>query len=317
MYNSECGVKNNISGDSLNCLTFNIQKCSLHDGPGIRTLVFLKGCPLRCLWCANPESQKNVPEILFDENRCIGHKECGWCVDVCPSDAIKKLETGKVSINRKVCTTCGKCAQICPSKAITLMGKYMSINDVLEMVKGDDAFYWRSGGGITVGGGDPVYQAEFTRQLLGKCKERGMDTAIETAGYANFADLEKISQYANLIHYDIKHIDPVKHKKFTGVSNELILDNLIRLSNTFPQTPIIVRTPIIVGFNDSEEVIESIVNFLRGVRKLIKYELLPYHGFGESKYYSLGRCYSLVGVQPPNKEHMVRLKKIVNKAGLE
>lgn len=307
--------RGNINAHS-DCLVFNMQKCSLHDGPGIRTLVFMKGCPLRCLWCANPESQKGTPEIVFDQNRCIGYKECGWCMETCPATAIKELENGKVGIDRHTCTICGKCAEICPSKAITLMGKFMSINDILEVVEGDDSFYWRSGGGITVGGGDPVYQADLTRQLLSKCKESGIDTAIETAGHANFADLEKICQHANFILYDIKHIDPVKHKTFTGVTNELIFDNLKRLSDVFPQTPITVRTPVIPGFNDSEEVIESIVHFLGGVKNLLKYELLPYHSFGESKYYKLGRNYPLKGLQPPDKEHMVRLKRIAYKADL-
>lgn len=308
MHNSEYHGNTHKNG-----LVFNIQKCSLHDGPGIRTLVFMKGCQLRCLWCANPESQKNSPEIAFDENRCIGYKECGLCIETCLANAIKKLKTGKVMIDRKKCISCGKCADKCPSRAIILMGKFMSINDILKVVEGDDNFYWRSGGGITVGGGDPVYQADFTQQLLRKCQESGIDTAIETAGYANFIDLKKISQHANLIFYDIKHIDPVKHKRFTGVTNELILDNIKRLSNTFPQTPIIVRTPIVPGFNDSDEVIESIINFLSGMKNLMNYELLPYHGFGEPKYRKLGRNYALEGLQPPSKEHMVELKKIAYK----
>jgi pyruvate formate lyase activating enzyme len=237
-------------------------------------------------------------------------------METCSANAIRESKNGKVRIDRKLCTICTKCTEICPSKAITVMGKFMSIDDILDVVEGDDNFYWRSGGGITVGGGDPVYQADTTRQLLSKCKESGIDTAIETAGYANFVNLEKICQHANSILYDIKHIDPVKHKTFTGVTNELILDNLKRLSDAFPKTPITVRTPVIPGFNDSEEVIESIVYFLKGIRSLLKYELLPYHSFGEAKYYKLGRNYSLKGLQPPDKEYMERLKKIVYKAGL-
>ncbi len=298
-------------------VVFNIQKYTLHDGPGIRTLVFMKGCPLHCLWCSNPESQNNTPEIAFDENRCIGHEECGWCVETCPAAAIKQLDSGKVKIDRKICTLCGKCSELCPSKAIHLMGKSMTINDILKVVQGDDSFYWRSGGGITVGGGDPICQPDFTRHLLSKCRDIGIDTAIETSGHGNFTELVKISQHANLVYYDIKHIDPVKHKAFTGVTNELILENLVRLGRESPQTPIIVRTPVIPGFNDSEEVIKSIVNFLDGIKNLLKYELLPYHAFGESKYYKLGRRYALAGFPPPGKELMMRLKEIIYKAGLE
>jgi glycyl-radical enzyme activating protein family len=302
--------------DSASGFVFNIQKCSLHDGDGIRTLVFMKGCPLRCSWCSNPESQKGTPEIIFEERKCLGPQECGWCIARCPVKAIKRLDNDSIGIDRHICTSCGVCAEACPSKAISIVGKRMLTSDIIRLVEDDQSFYWRSGGGITVGGGDPVFQAEFTRQLLRACQASSIHTAIETAGYANFSDLEKISEYADLIMFDVKHIDSVKHKSLTGVHNELILANLKRLSATFPQVPIIVRTPIVPGFNDSEEVIQSIVNFISSISNLIKYELLPYHAFGEAKYHNLGRKYLLEGLASPDKEHMTKLNEIISDAGL-
>jgi len=181
------------------------------------------------------------------------------------------------------------------------------------VVEGDDNFYWRSGGVITVGGGDPVYQAEFVHQLLRRCQERGINTAIETAGHSNFINLEKICQYANQIYFDIKHIDPLKHKNFTGVTNNLILENFKKITETFPYTPITVRTPIVPGFNDFKEVIESIASFLGSAKNLKEYELLPYHGLGESKYEKLGNTYSLKALKPPSKDYLSLLQSIADR----
>jgi len=290
---------------------FNIQRFSVHDGPGIRDLVFMKGCPLRCSWCSNPEAQNFYPEIAFNKSRCIG---CEYCIEVCPTGAITMLGNGKVRIKRRLCTNCGECAEICPARAIKLFGEYMSIGDVVRVVEEDSAFYWRSGGGITVSGGEPLSQAEFVHELLKFCRERGIDTAVEISGYANWEDVEMVCRYANLIFYDIKHIDSNTHKAFTGVTNELILENIKRIANYFPKIPIIARTPIIPGFTDSEDNIKAIADFLSQVESLEEYELLPYHEFGGPKYHQLGRRYSLSGLQPPSQECMAMLRELAQKA---
>ena len=294
-------------------MIFNVQRFSLHDGPGIRTLVFMKGCPLRCLWCSNPESQNDCPEIAFKEAQCIGSVECGRCKEICPVGAITEDELGKIKIDRGVCTNCGKCAKACPAQAISLFGECTSIGDIIKIVEEDSSFSSRSGGGITVSGGEPLYQSGFLLELLKKCQGRGIHTAIETTGYADIKDLEKVWPNLNLVLYDIKQMDSAKHKRFTEVGNELILENIRKISHTFPKTPIIARTTVVPGFNDSEEDINKIADFLREIKTLQKYELLPYHRFGQPKYQHLGRRYSLAHLQPPGGKCMEMLKGIAQK----
>lgn len=288
---------------------FNIQKFSVHDGPGIRDLIFLKGCPLKCKWCSNPESQNLFSEIAYIQNRCLGIEQCSYCVRVCPTGAIQSdTETAFIKIDRLKCDNCGKCVDVCPPKAITLFGESMSVEEVIRAVQQDNVS-WRSSGGITVSGGELLVQAEFVHDLLKECKRRGIDTAIETSGYANWNDVEKACEYANLIFYDIKSLDTEKHKVYTGVNNDLILENLRRISERFTTTPLIVRTPLIPGFNDSEEEINSIIEFIRGINNLTNYEILPYHAFGEAKYLQLGREYTLGHLKSPNKDYVEQLNK--------
>lgn len=293
---------------------FDIQSFSVHDGPGIRDLIFFKGCPLRCDWCSNPESQNRFPEIAFSENWCIGYAGCGRCLQVCPEGAITLSQQKQIRIDRKSCTICGECARICPSRAIRTVGEYMSMDKALKRIQEDTAFYSRSGGGITLGGGEPLLQAEFVCELLKECRKLGLDTAIETCGHSPWENVEKVCRYADLIFYDIKHIDSAKHKILTGVSNNLILANIKRLSIDFPKIPIVARTPIVPGYTDSEKNIRSIADFLAGIGSLREYELLPYHGFGESKWHQLERQYSLSGLKGPNPEHMAILKRIAKRA---
>ena len=189
---------------------FNIQKFSLHDGPGIRDLIFLKGCPLRCQWCSNPESQRPHPEIVYKIDRCIGFEVCGLCKNQCPEKAISKRDGGKANIDRSRCNHCGNCATVCPDGALALVGREMSIAEILDVVAADDGFHFRSGGGVTVGGGDPILQSDFVGALLKACRARGIDTAVETAGYGRWDQLEKICRYANLIFYDVKSMDVKK-----------------------------------------------------------------------------------------------------------
>ena len=296
-----------VSGQDAG-LVFNIQRFSLHDGPGIRDLVFFKGCPLRCKFCDNPESQNGYPELAFNEDRCIG---CGECQKVCPVGAITLSADEKASIDRSLCTNCGLCAEVCPAKAVRLYGEYLSVEEVLDIVQEDSPFYWRSNGGVTVSGGEPTFQAAFVHELLKEAKKRFIHTAIQTCGHSSWDCLEEICIYANLVFYDLKHMDPDKHQAFTGVTNKLILANIKKLSRRFPDTPVIVRTPVVPGFNDSDENIEATIKFLSGISNVQEYRLLPYHKFGEPKYGQLDREYPLKGLKGIVQEKMDQLERIV------
>lgn len=290
--------------------TFNIQRYSVHDGPGIRTIVFLKGCPLRCRWCANPESQYLQPELAYNENKCIGTKECSFCFRACETGAIKEQD-GKIAVDRALCTNCGKCAEACPSKALNMYGKLMSVQEVLNLVEQDSNFYARSGGGMTLSGGEPVLQADFARGLLAEAKRRRINTAIETCGYADWDKVEKVCELADTILYDIKCIDSAKHKEYTGVSNEIVLENFQKLCRCFPGKSILVRTPVIPGFNDTEEDILAIIELIKDFPG-VQYELLGYHRLGEPKYTYMGKEYPLHGVAPLSERRLADLKKLVS-----
>ncbi|MEL7568556.1 MAG: glycyl-radical enzyme activating protein [Dehalobacterium sp.] len=299
------------TNSSVSGMIFNIQQFSVHDGPGIRTLVFLKGCPLKCRWCANPESQKSYPELACNNGKCIGIDKCNMCSKVCSNNAISPSE-GKININRQLCNNCGKCSTQCPSNALYLFGQKMSVDDVLKVVEEDMPFYSRSGGGITLSGGEPLMQGDFAFELLNEAKNRGLDTAIETCGYSDWNNVKKVCSPANTIFFDIKCVDSNKHEQFTGVSNELILENFSNLANHFINTNIIVRTPVIPGFNDSIEDIMQIINHVRYYQN-VSCELLPYHRFGEVKYTYLGREYLLKDIKNIEKEKINTLKEIVNR----
>jgi len=290
---------------------FNIQRFSLHDGPGLRDLVFMKGCPLRCSWCSNPESVNRHPEIAYNAARCIG---CERCRNACGIGAITALPDGKMTIDRKVCTDCGDCARACPSRAMRILGEHHSTDDVARRVEEDGQFYWRSGGGVTISGGEPMIQSAFVSGLLEKCRERGIHTAVETCGHARWEDVERVCAHANLIVFDVKHIDPVRHEALTGVPNTLILENIQKMALRFPALPIIARTPIVPGLTDSEDNIRGISEFLSSVGTVERYDLLPYHRFGEPKYVQLGRSYELSNLRPPSSERMEALKKIVRES---
>ncbi|MBI4765423.1 MAG: glycyl-radical enzyme activating protein [Deltaproteobacteria bacterium] len=215
--------KNNKKVKSLDQgLVFNIQKFSLHDGKGIRTLVFLKGCPLRCKWCSNPESQNRDPELAYNANKCIGVKACGWCIEACERAAIYQRDDGKMGVDRLLCNNCGHCLDVCPSKAFELFGQILSADEIIKMVEDDSVFYARSGGGLTLGGGDPVFQPVFAANLLRTAQTKGIDTAIETAGHCRWEDLKNIGRYSGTIFFDLKSMDPLKHRQGVGVDNNLI-----------------------------------------------------------------------------------------------
>ena len=275
---------------------FNIQHYSVHDGPGIRTIVFLKGCPLACQWCSNPESQNRPAEVALNPNKCIGVAECGRCISVCPAQAIQEQPDGKVAIDREKCQSCFACVEACPSNALHIFGADRSVAEIIKIVEQDSAFYSRSGGGMTISGGEPLMQADFAVELLKEAKKRRIHTAMETCGHAEWSRLEAVGHYLDTILYDIKTVDTVKHQQFTGVGNELILENFLKLQQTFPKLEILVRTPLVPGFNDTEEEIGAILDFIQPFHN-VKYELLPYHRMGQSKYQFLDKEYLMGDVK--------------------
>ena len=263
-------------------IIFNIQRYSIHDGPGIRTTVFLKGCPLRCFWCQNPESQELKPEILMKKEACTA---CGHCVDICPNQA--NFINGTIAvIQREKCTGCGKCVDACPNEVRSLVGKRATVDYILQELLKDKRFYANSGGGITLSGGEPTAQPEFALSILQKCKEAGLHTAIETCGHTSWPVMEKILEYTDFVLYDIKCIDPEKHKKATGRDNSLILSNARQIARYKPMK---IRVPLIPTFNANVEEISSINRFVKTELKVTQIELLTYNKFGESKYERLGR----------------------------
>ena len=291
-------------------LVFNIQKFSLHDGPGIRTVVFLKGCPLACIWCSNPEGQSRAPELIHSCERCIGTDECERCVAVCIDQVIRKDGQGGVTVDRSRCDGCGDCAYVCPSQALQVSGEWVGVDEVLRIVEEDDAFYARSGGGLTLSGGEPLSQGAFALALLRAARSRGIDTAIETSGLCNWNTMREAAPLADRIFFDLKSLDAEKHERATGVSNSKILENFRKLREQFPEAEVVVRTPVIPGINDSAEDIQAIAAFIEAAGGASAYEVLPYHGFGEPKYEKLGKHYRLSHLEPPSAERMQELNKI-------
>ena len=294
-----------------------IQRFSLHDGPGIRTLVFMQGCPLRCKWCCNPEGQKHHPQLRFISVRCASGGRChSPCVAACPEAAITLSKEGKLQIDWSRCQNCGKCTEVCLYGARTMLGQRMTVAEVLAEIEQDRPFYHRSGGGVTIGGGEPLAQFEFSLELLKRCQARFLHTAMETCGHVPWRHLKEASQYLNLMYYDIKHTNPVRHKELTGVSNELILGNAKRVLSEEVKCEVIIRTEVIPGCNDSEEVVATIAQFVaESGGKMM--ELLPYHELGSSKYRQLGMEYELTHTKPPPEEQMQRLREIVESFGLK
>lgn len=275
-------------------IVFNVQKFSVHDGKGIRTLVFLKGCPLRCAWCSNPESQKLAPERAFNPSRCLGAEVCGRCAAACPNGAIEVLN-GSLCIKRANCKECFACAHACPSGAQSVYGESQSVDTILKRVEEDGVFYSRSGGGLSLSGGEALAQPEFAIALLREARARRINTVLETCGHYAFEHLHEACKHLNSLIFDIKSADTAKHKKFTGVSNERILENFAKICAAYPDLPILVRTPVIPGFNDTEEDIQAIVSSIPR-RWNIRYELLAYHRMGQPKYEYIGRKYPYEGI---------------------
>ena len=283
-------------------LVFNIQKYSVHDGPGIRTIVFLKGCRLRCRWCSNPESQRLEPQLAVNANRCIGLQHCTRCIDACPRGALKALPEGQLAVDRSQCAGCAfPCAEACPAEGLLVYGKTRTVDEVLKIVEQDAPFYARSGGGMTLSGGEPFLQAKFALALLREARARYVRTAVETCGEAETETVLEAGQWLNYVLFDVKHMDSAVHQKFTGRPNERILANLKALTREYPQLPVLVRTPVVPGFNDSEEAVRAIAEFVAGFGPQVEYEMLPYHRLGTQKYLFLGRTYHMGDVSLETK----------------
>ncbi len=288
----------------INGTIFNIQRFCTDDGLGIRTTVFLKGCPLNCIWCHNPESLKSRSEILYDKNKCAN---CGACVSVCPKKChiVDKSHT----FIRRDCIGCGACETVCNKMALELYGKRVSVGKVFEEIKKDKVFYDTSGGGITISGGEPLFQPKFTLELLKVCKENGIHTAIETSGFASESVLRSVIKYCDFILYDIKETNEELHMRYTGVSLNPILNNLAIVNEN--KTPFIIRAPIIPTLNDRKEhfgklkEIYSSMNFCQGI------QIMPYHKTGAHKYELIGKPYACSNILEPTNEMIKSWEKIV------
>ena len=293
----------------------NIQHFCYHDGPGIRTTVFLKGCSLRCKWCGNPESISQETELAYDRKECLGCKKCGICLK-------KPFEQGLFDVDEEGFITLGEKAKrsrdfsnigLCPTKALYLYGEEKTVSQIMEDVDKDAPYYRKSGGGITVSGGEPLLQPDFTAELLKAAHAHGYTTAIETASNVPWENMEKVLPYADTVLHDIKIFDSQKHKQWTGSDNRRILYNLEKAYNTFPDKKFITRTPVIHNINDDDENINSILGFILPHKNVAEYELLPYHKLGVGKYNALGEEYALDKFEAPSKERLDELRKrIVN-----
>ena len=288
-------------------LIFNVQKYNVYDGPGIRTLIFFKGCPLRCKWCANPEGLHRKTQVMIKHDACV---HCGKCTQVCPVNIHKMNETGKHYIDREIdCIGCGKCVEVCPARALQIMGEEKTISELLEIVKEDRTFYETSGGGVTLGGGEVTMQPEAAASLLQACKMEGINTAIETCGYTKKEKLLMIAEFVDLFLFDIKQFNSEKHSQWTGVRNEMILDNLQELLHR--RYNVKIRMPLLKGVNDSKEDIEGVISLLTPYKEDKNFQgvdLLPYHKMGVGKYAQLDMEYPIKDDPSLNSEDLDRIE---------
>lgn len=308
-------MKNNTPKEAI---IFNIQKFTVHDGPGIRTTIFFKGCPMRCLWCSNPESLKAYPQVLVFKKDCIGIEVCGRCLHACPhqDENVLQVENGYVvGIDREKCRNCLLCAQACPNSTLKVYGKKYTLREIMKIIMEDRQFYKETNGGVTAGGGDPMVQYRFVRDMFKECRRYGIHTCLETELQCRQEALEAVMPYTDLLITDIKVMDPQKHKEYTGMSNERILENIkYAVENGLK---VIIRTPVVPGYNNDDENFHQTARFVAEKLKnrIIQYQLLPYRLLGIEKYEALGTPYPMGGdmQQPlredyePNIRHLVEV----------
>ncbi|MEZ0576757.1 glycyl-radical enzyme activating protein [Halodesulfovibrio aestuarii] len=294
---------------ALTGTVFDIQRFSVHDGNGIRTLVFLKGCPLHCMWCQNPESMSPKPELMRLPHLCIG---CGKCIEKCPEKALSVDDSGTFVIKRENCTYCGECVAHCYAGSMTIVGRYMTVDEVMDEVERDRHFYETSNGGVTFSGGEPTMQSEFLIECLHEAHRRGLHTAIETCAMTTPEVFRNVLEHTDLVLTDIKHMDSRQHKLLTGAPNEQILEN-IATAAAMGKT-LRIRVPLIPGCNDSAENIEETAKFVASLGSAVEsLDILPYHRLGEPKWEQLDRTYPLLGVEPHDKMIVYSMKDVADK----
>lgn len=298
-------------------IVFDVQSFSVHDGPGIRTLIFLKGCPLKCMWCANPEGQRLFPEIRYHKQNCRG---CLMCAEACPKQAITAAAnpqpgSAMINIDRTKCESCieMECKDACPYNAMQITGKLMSVTDIMKIVQRDRP-YFRNDGGVTLSGGDPFVQSDFALEILKACHSEYVHTAVESSMFLHFDLLEKYIPYIDFYLCDIKHMDSEKHKELTGVPNELILHNIAKLAK-IDSSKVLIRVPVITGCNDDEENMVETARFAKE-NGLTRINLLPYHKLGIVKYEQLGKEYLMPEVETPDQEKMEHLRQVIQDQGV-
>jgi len=296
--------------NTLRGLITNVQRFSIHDGPGIRTTVFFKGCPLRCFWCHNPETLRMRPEVQLFPDRCIG---CGVCLERCEHGAHVQVN-GQRQFRRDLCQACGRCVETCYAEALVMAGRWWTPEELVAELLRDQPFYEQSGGGITLSGGEPLLQQPFSLRVLQMCRQAGLHTAIETAAFCRWESLAELLPWLDLVIMDVKLMDDAQHRAVTGVSNRRILENARRLAET--DAPLIVRTPVIPTVNDTPHAICAVATFLRDFPNLLYYELMPFHRLAEGKYRSLDLPYRASGLVSPARKTMEALAQRARDCGV-
>jgi pyruvate formate lyase activating enzyme len=293
---------------------FNIQRYSIDDGPGIRTTVFVKGCPLRCPWCSNPESQDPDPQLLYRYTAC---QHCGSCERACPIGAVKLDAEGEVHIDREACTVCGACVEACPADAMQMSGSVKTADEVMKTVIRDEVYYEDDGGGVTCSGGEILAQPDFVAEIFRLCHERGIRTNADTSGFGSPEGFKKILEHSDLTFFDIKILDPERHKEIIGVPNDVILENMKILAESGVDT--VLRFPIIPGMNDDDENLDAVIKLVSDLGKKEDWliNILPYHKYGENKYASVGMTYPIPDVKENTPENLERVASKLESAGLK